>query len=157
MKNLQKNKGSFDLSQTEQEILSLSEMDIDQVRDERLMTSYSTYHVQKEKFVVCSTFSKWSCKNCFLLDEDGICEIKAHWEITRWDYDHYDVVLVEQHLYNLTKDGRMSELYDAVDIANTYFEDDVTTCAKRVLAGDPYSPDFINVEYSADTRMRLSK
>lgn len=147
--------GILGLNSDELALLHVAELDLHQVRSEKIVSSFQNYKEKAAAFVAVSTFSKWSIKNCFLCEDGNICEVKPYWSVTAYDHHVYDVVLVDTYLHNHQKDSDPSLYYDAIDIANCYFESDVTRSALRIMGGDPYSDDFMFVEWQEDTKLRL--
>lgn len=153
MKNFSKI-GPLGLNQTEQNLLSMSELGPDNIRDERVIEFTPNYKEQRQSLVAVSTFARWSVKAVFLCKEGEICELKEYWEVTAYDYHYYDVILVSEYLHIHSKDEDKTRFNDSIDLANCYFEEAVTIRAIRILAGDPYSADYMSVEFGTDSNWK---
>lgn len=116
--------GALSLNSDELAIVLMSELDLYNVKNERLISEYSTLKDGVHSQTIICEFATWGCFWVVLLKDDMPCDLKYFGDLTALDYDLYVVRSVNSVLKYYIESNH-AELNDFVDIVNMYFEQDI--------------------------------
>lgn len=116
--------GALSLNNEELGIVLMSELNIYNVKNEKLVSEFSTLKGGLNSQTIVCDFKIWGCFWVVLLKDDMPCDLKYYSDVTVSDYDMYVVRSVNSVLKYYI-DSTHAELSDFVDIVNAYFEEDI--------------------------------
>lgn len=116
--------GALSLNNDELAVVLMSELDIYNVKNEKLVSEFSTLRDGLNSQTIVCDLEIWGCFWVVLLKDDIPCDLKYYSDVTALDYDSYVVRSVNSVLKYYI-DSNHAELSDFVDIVNAYFEEDI--------------------------------